>query len=193
MSWNQNSIYRSRNSPRVVLTPMLLRQLRLFAAWSCPRLGQGRYTRRPSSRRLPSCQVPATRLRVQAFNAANPSSTATDPQAARAADPAAIRNALLAVLPERPASSPAADRVQSTPRAQPPAAMPALVEPAHLARVPALALVPGLADHRAPASERVPEQAEQRRQLVKLHARSARPTNAPAAALRSTPRPKKAP
>jgi hypothetical protein len=180
---------------RARLKPMLRRQRLPSAAWSCPRPGQDRYIRRLLFRPLPSRPAPVTRLLEQGFNAANQSLTATAlqavPAAAPPAVPAAIRSARLAALPQLPASSPA-DRAPSIPRAQLRAAMQAPVDPELPAHALASALAQDLADHHVPALALVPEQAALHLP-VRPHARSALPTNAPAGALRSTPRPKKAP
>jgi hypothetical protein len=172
--------------PRARKTTPLHRQPLPFAAWSCRRPVPAPYTRRPLCSPPSLFLVLEIRPPVQAFSAASPSSIAAL-QADPAVVPAAIRSALPALPREPPASSPA-DRAPNIPHAP---ATQDQVDPELPAHVQALALVPASVDHPAQDSMRVPAQVAHR-PPVKLPVRSARPTNAPAAALRSTPRPRKA-
>lgn len=142
-------------------------------------------------------RVQGIRLRVRAFSAADPSSIdgpVVGRAAGLAADPEAIRSAAApADLPE-PQGSSLADRGQSIQHARRRAAMQDLVDradPEVQAHVRDLAHGLDLADRRVLDLEHVLAQGV-RRQPVKLHARNALPTNAPAAALHSIRRPRKA-
>ena len=162
------------------------------AAWSCPRQDLVRCTRLLLLLRPQWCPAPGIRRQAQAFSVDGPSSTA-GPRAALAVAPEAIRSARPADLREQLGNS-LAGLVQSTPHALHPAAMPAPVDRADLVdreHGPALALAPDLAGRRVQDSVRVPEQVVHLRR-VRLHVRSARPINAPVAALRSIRRRRKA-
>ena len=185
---SQSPQWPHRRAPRVIRTRRRQRPHCRPAAWSCPRPVLVPSTRRPLSSRLPLFREPEIRQPALASSVASPSSIAALPEA-----PEAIPNAACRVAqPERQASSPA-DLAPSTPRALRPAAMqaPALVDPVVLAHVPALELALDSAAHLVRDLERVLARAVHHR-LVKRRVRSARPTNAPVAALRSIPRPRKA-
>jgi len=170
-----------------------LRLHRQSAAWSCRRPDLVPFTRRPSLLPRSPRQALEIRLPAPALCAVGPFSIAVPPvvpQAVPRPARAVTRNALRGRLPELPASSPAA-RAPSIPPAP---VMPDRAEPAPRvppARALDLALDPDLAVHLVPASARDLALAAHRPR-VKHRVRSALLTSAPAAALHSIPRPRKA-
>jgi len=167
-------------APRVI--PTLPRQPMSFplAAWSCPRPGLVRSTRRPSWFLPPPPR--ALETRPPAFSAASRSLIA-----GHRAAPAAIRSAPPPVPRRRPAKS-QADRGPNIPHVPPQAAMP---DPADLApAVPARGLVlerPG----RVVLAVRAPVPAE-RPQPAKLRLARNVPLPGAVADARNIPRPRKA-
>ena len=196
MSSNRRPRKFQRSKPMAM--PMALRQQPRNpppAVWSCPRPAPARFTRRPFWLPTSLCQAPETRPPALAFSAASPSLIA-GPAAARAVVRAAIRNAPLARVPDPQANS---DPPASSPAVHGPSTQPApplaatLVRPDQAqARVQALARVPAWVDRPVQALARVLAPVAQLRPPVRRHVRSAPQTNAPAAAPRSTPRPRKA-
>jgi len=168
-----------RIAPRV--TPTSLRPLPLCrrAAWSCPKPGLARSTRRP--RWFPPCTLRLPETWLAAFSAASPSLTVAPPAlpaATSSAPLAALLGSILQAQVRGPSILPAPE----------PAVMPVLAEQALPARVPASEHGPALA-RRAPAVRLV---RVAQRLPAKRRARSA-PLLVAAVDVPSIPRRRKAP